>query len=231
MASNFRALLTLLLLPAGALVLNGCSGGRDIDNSLSSEERYARGMAELEEEDYLDAIRHFETLILQDPASELADDAQFHLGEAYYRQEEYYTAAFQYSRVLTEFRGSPYYRQALFMTGEAYFQLSPRFNRDQKRTEQAIRQYQAFLQYFPNDTLATTARERIQSLRTKLAHGDYAVAMFYFEKDQFEAAATYFRRVVDQYGDTEYGELARQGLDDAENRTAMQSATAGERQK
>ena len=196
-----------------ALVIAGCSGGREADASLTTEERYNRGLEELKEEDYLEAVRHFETLLLQDPASELADDAQFYLAEAYFRQDEYYTAAFQYSRVLTEFRGSPYYKRALYMTGECYFLLSPRVERDQKRTEQAIRQYQAFLQYFPNDSLATTVRERIGSLRSKLAERDYSVAMAYMDRSEFRAAAIYFQRVIDSYPETEYAGRARNGLD------------------
>ena len=216
--------LLLLLMVATLSALSACSGGDSATESMTTEQRFERGMAELEEEDYLDAILHFETLLLQDPAHELADDAQFHLGEAYYAQEEYYTAAFQYSRVLTEFRGSPHYRRALFMTGEAYYNLSPRFERDQKRTNQAIRQYEAFLQYFPNDTLAATAQERIGALREKLARRDYEIAASYFERSRFKAAEIYYQRVVDLYGDTRYAALAAEGVEMAR---ARQSATAG----
>lgn len=218
MLQHLRIRTSILPLCLALLPISACSGGREGDSSLTTEERYSRGIEELKDEDYLEAVRHLETLLLQDPASELADDAQFHLAEAYYGQKEYYTAAFQYSRVLTEFRGSPYYKRALYMTGECYYQLSPRFERDQQRTEQAIRQYQAFLQYFPNDSLATTVRERIGTLRGKLAERDYSVAMSYMERSRFKAAAIYFQRVVDTYPDTEFARLAREGLDAANAR-------------
>lgn len=200
------------LLFCAATIFPACSGGGESSESLSTEQRYERGMAEMADKDYMGAILHFETLLLQDPAHELADDAQFQLGEAYYAQGEYYTAAFQYSRVLTEFRGSPHYRRALFKTGESYFALSPKFERDQKRTSQAIRQYEAFLQYFPNDTLSSVAAERIVDLREKLARRDFEIAKSYFERERYKAAEIYYQRVVDMYGDTSYASLATEAL-------------------
>lgn len=204
-------------------LLNGCSGSGESTSEWSTEQRYERGIERMNQEDFLGAIIHFETLLLQDPAHELADDAQFQLGEAYFGQEEYYTAAFQYSRVLTEFRGSSYYKRALFMTGECYHELSPRFERDQKRTNQAIKQYEAFLQYFPNDSLAAIAGSRISDLREKLAQRDYTVAESYLNRENYQAAEIYFQRVIDLYADTRFAEDARAGLIAVQNAVAEAS--------
>ncbi len=212
-STTLRVALLGSILAIAPLTFSACSGGGESSASLTTEQRFERGMAEMSDEDYMGAILHFETLLLQDPAHELADDAQFQLGEAYYAQEEYYTAAFQYSRVLTEFRGSPHYRRALFMTGESYYALSPKFERDQKRTSQAIKQYEAFLQYFPNDTLSSIAAERIASLREKLARRDFEIAQSYFDRERYDAAEIYFQRVIDMYGDTSFASQAADALD------------------
>lgn len=202
-------------------VLVSCGGSEDAVETVTAEERFDRGMAEFEDEDYLDAITQFETLLLQDPASDRADDAQFYLAESYYRDGEYFTAAFQYSRVLTDFRGSPYYKRALFMTGECYYEVAPKYQRDQKRTERAISQYEAFIGYFPNDSLTGVARERISDLREKLAQRDYSVAEGYFARNEYEAAAIYFQRVVDRYPETTWSQQAAARLGDAQARAEM----------
>ena len=209
---------------AVAVLLTGCSGGQSLGSDATAEQRYDAGKASVESEDYLAAITHFETLLLQFPASEVADDAQFYLAESYYNSEEYFTAAFQYSRVLTDFRGSPYYKRALFMTGECYFAVSPKYHRDQKRTKRAMSQYDAFIGYFPDDSLAAVARERIASLREKLAQRDFSVAEGYFDRDEFAAAVIYFKRLVDRYPNSRWAAEAMPLLGEAERRVAVEDS-------
>lgn len=189
----------------------GCGGSGSSTKDLTTEERFKRGKEALDNEDYQKAQEMFEVILLQDPASEYADDAQFHLAETYYLTKEYRVAAFHYSRVMNDFPGSPLYKQALFMTGECYYEVSPQYERDQNQTETAIRQYRAFLQFFPNDPLAQTVQERIVDLRTRLARRDYSVAQQYLSRGEYKAADLYFQRVIERYPETIYYQQAVEG--------------------
>ena len=201
----------LLLLP----ILSGCGGSGSSTKNISTEERFRLGKLALDEEDYLKAQEFFEVILLQDPASEYADDAQFYLAESFYRTDEYRVAAFHYSRVLNDFPGSTHYKQALYMTGECYYNVSPQFERDQRQTENAIRQYQAFVQFFPSDSLTTHVRERIIDLRSRLAQRDYKVAHQYLNSGKYKAAEIYFQRIIERYPDTEFYALAQEGIKEA----------------
>lgn len=205
--------LLVLALLCGAL-LTSCGGSDEALKSMSTEEHYKKGMAALEDKDYEKAKEQFEVILLQDPASEFADDAQFHLGETHYRNKEYRLAAFHYSRVLKDFPSSPYYKRALFLTGECYYEVSAQYEREQTQTENAITQYRAFVQFFPSDSLAQVAQTRIVDMRTKLAHRDYSVASQYLDRDEYKAAELYFQRVIDRYPDTEYYAKALQGREE-----------------
>ena len=200
----------------GATLLMGCGGSGSATADLTTEERFKRGMEALEDENYEKAKEFFEVILLQDPASELADDAQFYLAEAFYQSEEYRVAAFHYSRVLNDFPGSTYYKRALFMTGECYYIVSPQFERDQSQTERAITQYRAFIQFFPNDSLAQVVQTRIVDLRSRLAHRDYTVARHYLDRGEYKAAEIYFQRVIERYPETEYYEQALIGSREAQ---------------
>ncbi len=122
-------LLSALLFP----VLQSCGGSGKAAAEISTKERYEIGMAALEDENYLKAQQQFEIILLQDPASEYADDAQFYLGEAHYRDSDYKLAAFHFNRVVRDFPSSIHYKQALFQTGDCYFQVSPNYERDQRK--------------------------------------------------------------------------------------------------
>ena len=198
-ASFAMSLFSAIVVIVGVVGISSCSSTEGLGESPTSEDRFRLAKGAFDSEDYRVAITHFETLLLQDPASEWADDAQFYLAESYYKIEEYFTAAFQFSRVLSDFRGSPYSKRALFKTGECYFEVSPKYHRDQKRTERAISQFEAFVGYYPDDSLTSIARSRIEELQDKLAHRDFAIAEGYFNRDEFEAASIYYRRVIKNY--------------------------------
>ncbi len=197
---------TLILLYLGtfmALVLAGC-GSSSETTTQSTTERFKEAMAALEDEDYLEAQELFEVIILQDPASELADDAQFYLAEAFFRNEDYRMAAFNYNRLRQSFPNSPFYKQALFRASECYYHSSSQYERDQSDTEVAIDQYRIFAQLYPNDSLTAKANDRIRQLRSKLAQRQYAIAAQYVNMEEHKAALIYFDRVIAEFPDTDF---------------------------
>lgn len=214
--------LSALFLIAGASLslvgLTGCGGSDSAVDEVTTAERFEKGMAELEDGDYQTAAEQFEVILLQDPASEYADDAQYYLGETHYRNESYKLAAFHFNRVTRDFPSSPHYKRALYLTGECYYEVSPQFERDQTETENAIRQFEAFRKIYPRDSLSTVAQDRIESLRSKLAHRLYYIADHYMNRDEYEAAEIYFQRLVDEFPGSEYYSPALEGLETAARR-------------
>jgi outer membrane protein assembly factor BamD len=160
---------------------------------------------------YEKARQLFEVIVLQDPASEYADDAQFYLAESYFRNEDYKLAALNYGRLRTSFPSSPFYKLALFRAAQSYDNSSLPFDRDQKDTRYAIDQYEGFISLYPSDTLVGEARQRRLALRTKLAQRDYSIAEQYAKIDEYKAALLYYDRVIDLYPETEYFQQATLG--------------------
>jgi outer membrane protein assembly factor BamD len=202
------ALLLSLVLVAGAI---GCGESSQTLANKSSADRFREGMAELEDEDYEEARQLFEVIVLQDPASEFADDAQFYLGESYFRNEDYKLAALHYNRLRTSFPSSPFYKMALFRAAESYDNSSLPYDRDQTDTKYAIDQYDGFMSLYPSDTLVAEARSRKMALRSKLAHKEYSIAEQYASFEDYKAALLYYERVIELYPDTEYFQPATLG--------------------
>ncbi len=188
------------------LTLNACGDPRVNLSMISPEEKFRLAMIDFENDDFKEAQEKFTAIIIQDPTSPWADDAQFYLGEAHFRNDEYLLAAFQYNRLRSNFPNSPFYRQALFRTAEAYEKSSPNLERDQTDTRTAIAQYEAFVRLYPGDSLAPSAREHITVLRTKLANKEFSIAEQYWRMDEYHSALIYYDRVIELYPDTPYHE-------------------------
>jgi outer membrane protein assembly factor BamD len=204
---------SILLLLGGLVLLVGLPSCAGTDDALqsTSEQRFRDGMAALADEDYVKAKELFNLIVTQDPASDVADDAQFYLGEAYFGNDEYRLAAFAYNRLRQSFPSSPFYKDAFFRASESYYKGSLPYDRDQKETKYAIDQFRAFLQYYGQDSLAATARSRIVELRTRLATKDFMIAEQYMDLDDHRAALVYYERVITEYPDTDYYEQAMIG--------------------
>lgn len=193
------------LISVTLLVVSGC-GSKDATKQLSAEERYALGMKYFNKRDYLEAIEEFKVVSLQFQTSKYADASQFYLAECRYSREEFVLAAFEYDVLLRTMPSSPYASRARFQRATCFFELSPKSYLDQNYTKKAIDEYQAFLEYFPTDTLVPVAEKRISDLNTKLAEKDYRNGMTYMYMEYYKAATYYFDLVLEKYHDTPYAE-------------------------
>ncbi|MBL7989293.1 MAG: outer membrane protein assembly factor BamD [Chlorobi bacterium] len=204
-----RHLTLFFMLVAAASGIFGCSGSGNSTQTMTTAERFQEAMRLLEDKDYIKAAEMFDVIVTQDPAADVADDAQFYLAETYYRDEQFKLAAFHYNKLLRSFPSSPFYKRGLFQAAMCYFESSPKFDRDQDDTQTAIRQFKIFSDLYPDDdSLNTVARERVGELRDKMAQKEFSIAEQYRKLDDPRAALIYYQKVIDLYPDSRYHVLA-----------------------
>lgn len=185
------------------LLWNGCSS--EIDTiDMGAKERFDYAMTLYEEEDYLEVIQELETLLLQYPGSEVADDATFYLGMTRFQREEFLLAAYEFSKLIRNMPASSFISESQFMLGESYYRLSPPYPLDQEYSKRAIREFQAFIDFFPTDSRIIQAEEKIQELNNKLAQKQYQSAIIYEKMEYYNAALLYFQDVTETYHDTPF---------------------------
>jgi outer membrane protein assembly factor BamD len=201
--------LVLPLVPALLLVfMAACGDSSQTLKNGTSEDRFKLGMKKFEDEDYQEAEQIFNTIILQDPASDVADDAQFYLAESYFRDGDYKLAAFNYNRLRTSFPNSQFYKQAFFQSGESYYRSSLTYDRDQRESRYAIDVFRSFESIYAVDSLATVAQARIGELQGKLAQKDFMTAELYVKTEDYKAAILYYTRVIDLYPGSDFARRA-----------------------
>lgn len=190
-----------------AAFLTGCSSDEAV-KQLSAAQQYEIGMEKFKNEDYLEAIDAFKMITLDYQGSQFADGAQFYMGECRFKREEYVLAAYEYDLLIKNMPMSKYMSSARFKKATCYDQLSPKSYLDQEYTKKAIDAYQAFLEYYANDSLAAQAEARIRELSHKLAKKDYENGVIYMKMEYYKAGIYYFDIVLDKYYDTEFAEPA-----------------------
>ncbi len=174
----------------------------------SSQIIFDEAMQLFNDEDYLEAKKLFEIILLQYPASQFADDAQFYIAEINYKNGEFILAAFNYNRLRSAYPSSSFVKECLFKSALSYYELSPDYDRDQEYTLKAINEFNAFQRLYPDDTLFHQASIYIDELRNRLALREFFTANLYRKWGDLKAALIYFDVVINEYPDTQYFEMS-----------------------
>ncbi len=181
----------------------GCASSVNTAN-LTPEEYLNYAMGLYNDEDYLESIKEFQSILLQFPGNAISDDAQYYLAMSHFGKGEYILAAYEFSRLIKDMPASDYVPKAQFMLAESYFQLSPRYQLDQKYTRKAIEEFQAFIDFFPTDPKVTEAEGKIKELNNKLAEKEFNNAVIYEKLGYNNAAIYYYNAVTETYHDSKY---------------------------
>lgn len=196
----------LIILITGIVFLS-CSGSKDL-STLSPEERFALAKEKFDKKDYLEAINDLESIMIQFSGSGIVDDAQYYLAYSYFKRDEFIKAAYEFSKLIRDFPASEYVKDAQFMLAESYYNLSPHYTLDQRYTEKAIEEYQAFIDFFPQDSRVKEAERKIRELNDKLAKKIYETAEQYRRMNYIKSAIIYYDLLLEKYPDSKYSSSA-----------------------
>lgn len=197
----------ILALTLITLFLFACSSTEDTTN-MTPEDRLAYAIRLYDREDSEEAIKEFESIILQYPGSSIVDDAQYYLAKTRFQREEYILAAYQFSKLIKGMPSSEFLADAQYMLADCYYELSPFYALDQKYTKHAIEEFQIFIDLFPLNEKVPIAEGKIKELNEKLAKKEFEDALIYEKLEFYNAAIIYYNNVMEVYHDTKYAPLA-----------------------
>ena len=204
--SAFVSILSLALLVG----LIGCSGSQRVSHS-SPKQAYEKGMEHYEQEDYEKAIRYFRGVLNYGRGNQWGPDAQFKLAMAQRKMRKYLVAANEFKRFTQLYRNNPMVPRAEYERARAYYARSPDYQLTQTDTRKAIELFQLFIDRYPDHELVPKAQAKVDELRAKLAHKQYAAAKLYERREMWPAATTSYESAFNQYPDTPWADNALLG--------------------
>lgn len=172
---------------------------------------YEAGVEEFKNGNYAQAQKLFDIIKLQYPTSKYADDAQYYLAEINVAKNEHILAAYNYNQLRRTFPNSEYAKISAYKAAYSNYKMSPKSDRDQDYTRQAIKAFGEFQASYPKDSLAVEAGKRIVELRGKLAKHDFETAELYVKMQAPRSALVYYDLVINTHSDSEFLEPAFAG--------------------
>lgn len=198
-------------LAACALALAGCQSTPeqpDFEDLPSAEELFESGTEKLELQwwmgfipriDYDGAIEDFQSIIDNYPYSEFAVRAELRIADAYF-DDARYEEALSYYRDFADLHPQhervPY---TILRSAMCHYEQIASIDRDQTATFDAMGYLERLMREFPYAP-ETREGERIYlELRGRLARNILRIGDFYAQRQEHQAAAERYRRVVDEY--------------------------------
>jgi len=201
---SFRILIPCLMV--GILFI---SCGKKINKEELTAESYFEYAKNLfDRGKYLDAITEFTVITLKYSGNPIVDDAQFYLGESHFKNEEYLIAVSEYQKVINDYPESIYVQECFYKIGLSFYELSQRPELDQEYTLKALRQFQIFIEAYPESDLRAEADQRLFELRSKMAKKQLLGGNVYRKMGIYDSALIYYNILLEKYYDTPSAERA-----------------------
>jgi outer membrane protein assembly factor BamD len=203
MTSEFRIRLTTVVSAAVlAAGLAGCAAKKDAVPAGTSEPDkflYARGTESLEKNRWTTAREYFRRIIDGYPQSEVRPDAKLGVGDSYLGEattESLLLAVNEYREFLTFYPTNARSDYAQYKLGMTYFRQMRGPQRDQTETREAVKEFQTFVERYPNSQLRPEVETKLREARDRVSNSEYQVGVFYFKQRWYPGAIDRLRALM-----------------------------------
>ena len=180
----------------------------------TADQLFEHGQEAFEEEDWDEARRAFERLVLTFPGFDSTVAARHYLAGAFFADEEYLSAVSEFTRIVQVHPDDERAPEAWMGLCRSYSAMSPHPQRDQQYTVQARTTCQNVASDFPETPVGDSATAIALEMHAKLAAKAYGEGYFYFQRKILESAELVFLDLVDSFAGTVWAPQAMARLID-----------------
>ena len=202
MRSSVRRRLTTLAAAVLVACAAACAAKQDaLPPGVGEPDKflYDRGTESLEKKRWMTAREYFRRIIDGYPQSELRPDAKLGIGDSYLGEgtgESYVLAVNEYREFLTFYPTNARADYAQYKLGMTYYRQMRGPQRDQTETREAVKEFQAFVERYPNSALLPEVQQRLRESRDRVGEAEYQVGVFYYKQRWYPGAIDRLRALM-----------------------------------
>lgn len=162
---------------------------------------FDRGTAALNDKKWLTAREFFKQVVETYTQSPYRPDAKLGIGDTYLGEntgEALVLAINEFREFLTFYPTNRRADYAQYKLGIAHFRQMRAAQRDQTETKETVKEFEAFIERYPNSPLMGEAKARLREARDRLSQSDYLVGLFYYRSRWYPGAIDRFKSILKQ---------------------------------
>lgn len=194
-----RALVAVLA--AAALAACATHNARVIPAGTSEPDKFLfdKGTDALNHKKWLNAREYFKQIVETYTQSVYRPDAKLGVGDTYLGEatsESLVLAINEYREFLSFYPTNRRADYAQFKLAMSHFRQMKAPQRDQTETKEAIKEFETFVQRYPNSALMPEAKQRLREAKDRLDGADYSVGFYYFRARWYPGAIDRFKTLL-----------------------------------
>ncbi len=138
--------------------------------------------------------------------------------EGYFTKEDYANASVAYDNFIKKHPLNENIPYALFREGLSYFKISEDTKRDQSYTEKAAEKFSQLILMYPNSKYVSNAMSYLRLCHERLAQYNFNVGIYYFDKEEYNAAILRFQDVITKYPGFGYDEDSKRYIEESKKK-------------
>jgi len=191
--------LKLLIFSSLLVILASCDRYNKLLKSTDYELKLTKAKEYYDKGSYIKSSQLYEELIPVVKGTDRAEDVYY-----YYTWSEYYLGDFlisqyHFKNFTRQFPASPRSEECYYMNAFCYYMTSANYRLDQTTTKNAIKEYQSFIDAYPESKRIDTCNILIDKLRAKLEKKDYEIVKQYYKMDDWKATIVSTKGFIKTY--------------------------------
>lgn len=191
--------------------LTSCSEYQAILKSRDNELWYKKGLEYYANGDFLRAANLLGALVTPYSGTSKADTVIMTYAKSLMMIGDYYSASHYFQNYVKTFPSSENCEECQYLCGKCFYEMSPKILLDQADTENAINEFQAFINLYPNSDKVPEVEKLMKEMQDKLAYKSYLTAKLYFDLgnymgNNYRSAVIVAQNCLKKYPDTKHRE-------------------------
>lgn len=172
----------------------------DYDLKLTkAKEYYDKGQ-------YIRSSQLYEELIPVVKGTERAEEVYYYFVWSEYHMGDLLLSQYHFKNYTRQFPNGKHVEECYFMNALCFYLTSPNYKLDQASTKNAIKEFQSFIDLYPESTRLDTCNQLIDKLRDKLERKDYEIVKQYYKISDWKATVVAAKNYIKEYPSSRYNE-------------------------
>lgn len=190
------------------ILLSSCEAWRfnKLTKSSDYDKKYAKAGEYFKKENYVKALQLYEELIPIYKGTDKAEEIYYYYTYCNFYQGDYGLSQYHFKNYTRQFPSGNHVEECWFMNAYCYYLSSPYYTLDQTDTKNAIKEFQSFIDNFPESNRIDSCNKLVDKLRQKLENKDYDLFKQYYKLSDYKAAITSCKNFMKDFPDSKYVE-------------------------
>ncbi len=189
-----------------SLAVASCDRYNKLLKSTDYDLKYTRAKEYYQKGQYVKSSQLYEELIPVVKGTDRAEEVYYYYTWSEYNLGDYLLSQYHFKNYTRQFPNGKHVEECFYMNAYCYFLNSPNYKLDQTYTKNAIKEFQAFVDMYPESPKIDTCNLLVDQLHSKLERKDYEITRQYYKLEDWKASIVATKNYVREYPASLYNE-------------------------